>query len=143
MTNYPFVKFHFQVDWGGTKIGFSEVTGLKVETEVVEYSDGASLEHSSIKMPGRVKYENITLKRGTFKSNNEFFQWWNATKLNKPDRKTVTINLLDEAHQPVVTWEIKNAWPVSVESTDLKAEGSEVAIETLVLAHEGLTIRSN
>ena len=73
MAQYPIPKFHFQVEWGGAKIGFTEVTGLEVSTEVIEYRDGASPEYHKMKMPGMQKFGNITLKRGTFKSDNEFF----------------------------------------------------------------------
>lgn len=142
MATYPLVKFHFQVDWGGTKIGFTEVSGLDVESEVVEYREGASPEYSKIKMPGMQKYSNITLKRGTFKSDNEYFKWWNTVKLNTIERRDVTISLLNEEHQPVVTWKVKNAWPSKIQSTDLKADGNEVAIESMELVHEGLTIQN-
>ena len=73
--SYPLSKFHFSVDWGGTKIGFTEVSGLDVETEVIEYRQGASPEYSKIKMPGMQKFSNITMKRGTFKSDNEYYAW--------------------------------------------------------------------
>jgi len=142
MAEYPLVKFHFQVDWGGTKIGFTEVSGLDVETEVVEYREGASKEYSKIKMPGMQKFSNITLKRGSFKSDNEYFQWWNTVKLNTIERRDVTISLLNEEHTPVVVWKVKNAWPTKIQSTDLKADGNEVAIESLELVHEGLTIQN-
>lgn len=142
-TAYPLVKFHFQVEWGDdTKIGFTEVSGLDVETEVVEYRDGASPEFSKIKMPGMQKYANITLKRGTFKSDNNFYKWWDTVKLNTIERRDITISLLNEEHEPVVTWKVKNAWPLKVQSTDLKADGSEVAIESMEIAHEGLTIQN-
>lgn len=141
-SNYPLVKFHFQVEWGGTKIGFTEVSGLDVETEVVEYRDGASPEYSKIKMPGMQKFSNITLKRGTFKSDNEYFKWWNTVKLNTIERRDITISLLNEEHSPVITWKVKNAWPSKVQSTDLKAEGNEVAIESMEIVHEGLTIQN-
>jgi len=140
--NYPLVKFHFQVEWGGTKIGFTEVSGLDVETEVVEYRDGASPEYSKIKMPGMQKFSNITLKRGTFKSDNEYFKWWNTVKLNTIERRDITISLLNEEHAPVITWRVKNAWPSKVQSTDLKAEGNEVAIESMEIVHEGLSIQN-
>ncbi|MDR9407924.1 MAG: phage tail protein [Balneolaceae bacterium] len=140
MSNYPLVKFHFNVEWGGTKIGFTEVSGLDVETELIEYRDGASPEFSIIKMPGMQKYSNITLKRGSFQSDNEYFEWWNTVKLNTIDRRDVTISLLNEEHEPLIVWKVKNAWPLKVQSTDLKSDGNEVAIETLELAHEGLTI---
>jgi len=142
MATYPLVKFHFQVDWGGTKIGFTEVSGLDVESEVVEYREGASPEYTKIKMPGMQKYSNITLKRGTFKSDNEYFKWWNTVKLNTIERRDVTISLLNEEHQPVVTWKVKSAWPCKIQSTDLKADGNEVAIESMELVHEGLTIQN-
>jgi phage tail-like protein len=142
MAEYPIPKFHFQVEWGGAKIGFTEVTGLEVSTDVIEYRDGASPEYHKIKMPGMQKFSNITLKRGTFKGDNDFYNWWNTVALNTIQRRNVTISLLNEAHEPVVVWKIKNAWPVKVQSTDLKADGNEVAIETLELAHEGLTIQN-
>ncbi|MEF8845769.1 MAG: phage tail protein [Bacteroidales bacterium] len=141
MAEYPLPKFHFEVDWGeDRKIAFTEVSGLDVETELIEYREGSSKEYSKIKMPGMIKYSNITLKRGTFKGDNDFFNWWNAIKLNKAPRESITINLLNENHEAIVTWEVKNAWPVKVQSTDLKADGNEVAVETMELAHEGLTI---
>ena len=143
MATYPLVKFHFQVDWGGTKIGFTEVSGLDVESEVVEYREGSSPEYSKIKMPGMQKYSNITLKRGTFKSDNEYFKWWNTVKLNTIERRDVTISLLNEDHEPVVIWKVKNAWPSKIQSTDLKADGNEVAIESMELVHEGLTIQND
>jgi phage tail-like protein len=140
--NYPLVKFHFQVEWGGTKIGFTEVSGLDVETEVVEYRHGASPEYSKIKMPGMQKFSNITLKRGTFKSDNEYFAWWNTVKLNTIERRDITISLLNEDHEPVITWKVKNAWPTKIQSTDLKADGNEVAIESMEIVHEGLSIQN-
>ena len=141
-TNYPLVKFHFQVEWGGTKIGFTEVSGLDVETEIVEYRDGASPEYSKIKMPGMQKFSNLTLKRGTFKSDNEYFKWWNTVKLNTIERRDITISLLNEDHDPVVTWKVKSAWPTKIQSTDLKADGNEVAIESMEIVHEGLVIQN-
>jgi phage tail-like protein len=143
MANYPLPKFHFKVEWGGTKIGFTEVSGLDVETEVIEYRQGASPEYHKIKMPGMQKFSNITLKRGTFESDNEYYNWYNTVQLNTIERRDVTISLLNENHEPVIVWKIKNAWPIKVQSTDLKADGNEVAIESMELVHEGLTIQND
>jgi phage tail-like protein len=63
MANYPIPKFHFRVEWGGTNIGFSEVSGMNIENKVIEYRDGISPEFSKIKMPGMREYSNISLKR--------------------------------------------------------------------------------
>jgi len=62
--NYPLPKFHFEVDWGGTRIGFTEISGLDFETEVIEYREGSYKSYNKTKQPGLTKYSNITLKRG-------------------------------------------------------------------------------
>ena len=143
MTDYPLPKFHFQADWGGVRIGFTEVSGLDAETEVIEYRDGASLEYSKRKIPGMQKYPNVTLKRGVFASDNDYYKWWNTVALNTVERRDVTISLLNEKHEPVMVWKVKNAWPAKVASTDLKADGNEIAIETIELAHDGLAIQND
>jgi phage tail-like protein len=142
MATYPIPKFHFRVEWGGTNIGFSEVSGLNIENKVIEYRDGVSPEYSKIKMPGMREYSNITMKRGVFKGDNEFFKWLNTISLNTVERRDLTISLLNEKHEPVVVWKVHNAFPIKVQSTDLKADGSEVAVEQIDLAHEGLTIEN-
>jgi len=143
MAEYPIPKFHFQVEWGGSKIGFTEVSGLDITTEVIEYRDGASPEYSKIKMPGQRKFSNITLKRGSFKSDNEFYNWFNTVSLNTIERRNLTVSLLNENHEPVIVWKVKNAWPTKITPTDLKADGNEVAVESIELAHEGLTIQND
>jgi phage tail-like protein len=142
MAQYPLPVFHFQVEWGGTNIGFSEVSGLNIETQLIEYRDGASPEYSAVKMPGIPKYGNITLKRGIVPDDNEFFAWLNTTSLNKVERRDLTISLLNEAHEPVMSWKAKNAFPVKIEGAGLKATGNEVAIESIEVAHEGMMIEN-
>jgi len=143
MAVYPLPKFHFRVEWGGSRIGFTEVSGLDVTHDVIEYRDGASPEYSKIKMPGMRKFSNITLKRGTFRSDNEFFKWLSTTALNTVERRDLVISLLNEVHEPVVVWKVRNAFPISVKSTDLKSDDNGVAIETLELAHEGLEVQND
>jgi phage tail-like protein len=140
MPEYPLPKFHFQVDWGGTNISFTEVTGLEVTTEKLEYRGGASPEYNKLNFPGMQTYGDLTLKRGVFAGDNEFYDWWNTVALNTVERRDITISLLNESHEPVVVWKVKNAWPTKVTSTDLNSTGTDVAVETLVLAHEGLTM---
>lgn len=143
MDEYPLSKFHFQVEWGSSRIGFTEVSGLDVEIEPIVYREGSSPEYHDIQMPGRAKFGPITLKRGLFASDNEFFNWFNTKRLNNIQRRDLTISLLDESHEPVAVWKVKNAWPTKVQSTDLKADGNEVAIESMELVHEGLTIQND
>lgn len=142
MANYPLPVFHFSVNWGGTDLGFAEASGLTQEAQVIEYRDGLSRDFSSIKMPGLRKFNNITLKRGITKGNNDFFKWLNSIKLNKVERRDITISLLNEENMPVMVWKIRNAFPVKVEGPGLKATGNEVAIESIEVAHEGLTLEN-
>ncbi len=140
MATYPLPKFHFQVQWGGVRIGFTEVTGLDMQVEAIEYREGSSPEYSKIKMPGMHKFSNITMKRGTIQGDSDFYKWMNTINLTVSERRDIVISLLNESHEPVMTWKAKNAFPVKVQASDLKSDGNEVAIETLELAHEGLNI---
>ncbi len=134
-------KFHFIVEWGpGTKMFFTEVTGLTMESDVIEYREDISPEFHKIKRPGLQKLGNITLKRGTFQGDIGFDNWMETISMNTVKRRDVTIKLLNEKHEPVFTWQVLNAWPVKVQSSDLKADGNEVAIETMEIAHEGIKI---
>lgn len=142
MADYPMVGFSFRVQWDETEIAFTEVSGLTMETEKIEYRQGSDKEHSKKAMPGLKSYGDITMKRGTFPSENDFYEWFNTINLNKVQRKDLTISLLNEEHEPVVIWKVKNAWPLKVESPDLSADASEVAIESITIAHEGLTIEN-
>ena len=137
---YPLPVFHFSVEWGGQTAAVAEVTGLNWEAQVIEYRDGLSPEFSTIKMSGLMKYSNVTLKKAVFAGDGEFFQWFNQVKMNKPERRDVNISLLNEEHEPVMSWRIVNAWPTKITSPDLKGSGNEVALESVELAHEGITI---
>lgn len=137
--NYPLVKFHFTVEWGGSGIGFSRVSGLTAEQAVIEYRDGASPEFSTVKVPGLRKFSNIILERGAHQGDNEFFLWLNTVGITA-ERRDITIHLLNESHEPSISWRIRNAWPVAVRYDALNALKSEVFIERLELAHEGLMI---
>ena len=139
-TVWPLPKFHFQVKWDSAVMSFQEVSGLGVESTPIEYRHGDSPAFSVIKMPGIKKYGNVTMKKGVFKSDNKFWDWFNSIKMNTIKRKPVIISLLDEAGKPTMVWTLANAFPTKITGTDLKAEGNEVAVESIEIAHEGLTI---
>ncbi|MFD2453329.1 phage tail protein [Ideonella paludis] len=122
-------------------MSFAEVSGLDVDVQSIEYRHGDSPVFSAIKMPGLKRVGNVTMKRGVFiTSDNKFWDWFNQIKMNPIKRVPVTISLLDEEGKPTMVWTLTNAWPTKVTGTDLKSEGSEVAIESIEIAHEGLTI---
>jgi phage tail-like protein len=137
---WPLPKFYFSVQWDSEVMSFQEVSGLDVEAQPIEYRHGDSPVFSVIKMPGMVQVSDITMKKGVFKSDNKFWDWYSQIKMNTIKRIPVTINLLDEAGDPTMVWTLTNAWPTKITATDLNAEGNEVAVEEITIAHEGLTI---
>lgn len=142
---WPLPKFYFQVKWDDEEVAFQEVSGLDIETQPLEYRAGNSKVFSTVKMPGMLKTGNITMKKGVFAKDSKLFTWFAEIKMNKVKRKALTISLLDEGGDsgaPTMVWKVQNAFPVKISSTDLKAEGNEVAIESIEIAFEGLTIEN-
>ena len=140
-SNWPLPKFYFSVDWGSTtNIPFQEVSGLEIEAQPIEYRHGNSPVFSTINMPGIVKNSSVTMKKGVFVNDNTFWDWYNKIKMNTIERQNVVIKLLDESGSPTMTWTLNNAWPTKISSTDMKSDASEVAVESIVISHEGLTI---
>ena len=139
-TVWPMPKFYFQVKWDSQVMSFQEVSGLDIQSEEIKYRHGDSPEFAVIKMPGLKKVGNITMKKGVFKSDNKFWDWFKQIKMNTIKRLPVTISLLDEEGNATMVWTLTNAWPTKITGTDLKSEGNEVAIETIEIVHEGLTI---
>ncbi len=139
---YPLPAFHFRVGWGDSNntVAFSEATGLTMQSEPIEYRDGADLSLTVRKIPGLRKFGNVTLKRGIVPKESGFFDWWKTVLTSDFKRRDVTISLLNENHDIVMTWEIHAAWPVKVEGPALNAKGAEIAVETLELAHEGMKV---
>ncbi|RYF90807.1 MAG: phage tail protein [Chitinophagaceae bacterium] len=135
-------RYHFKVDWGGSRLGFAEVSGLDIAIEAVSFRDGNSPEDQFRKMPGLRKFSNITLKREMVRGDNEFFDWINSKQIGNIERRNITISLLNDAHEPVVVWRVKNAFPVNYFGPVLAAGDSNLAMETLVLTHEGIEVEN-
>lgn len=136
---YPLPRFHFQVDWGGAKISFTEVTGLITEREKIEYRHSDSKDFNKIAMPGLVKNNNITLKRGKFEGDFDYNTWFDDVANDRVGgRRDVVIRLLNEKHDPVAAWSATRCFAVKVTAPDLKSDANEIAVESIEIAHEGL-----
>jgi phage tail-like protein len=135
--NDPFVVFRFQVAIDNMPVaGFSECSGLTLETEVKEYPEGGLNTHLH-KFPGRVKQTNITLKRGIV--DRKLWDWFYALSEGDVQYKGGTITVHDPSGANIVMrWEFKRAFPVKWMGPDLNATQNSVAVETLELAHHGL-----
>jgi phage tail-like protein len=141
-TVWPLPKFSFAVKIGDATMSCQEVSGLDMEVQPIEYRAGDSKDFSVVKMPGIKKFSDVTLKKGMYKGDNKMFDWFALNIMNTIERKVVTISLLDETGKELFIWTLNNAFPIKVTGTDLKSTGNEVAVETIVLAHEGLKVES-
>jgi phage tail-like protein len=141
---YPMTSLHFQVSWGDSEntSSFSEVSGLTMEAEVIEYRDGTDRSLTTRKTPGLKKFGNVSLKRGIMPAvaGNGLYEWYATIQAGTVARRPVTISLLNEQHEPVVTWKVKDAWPVKVEGPGMNATGNEIAVEALEFVCEGVEI---
>lgn len=152
---YPLTKMNFLVsvpDLAGAMAAFSEVTGIEASVDVIEFRQGNAHSLAPVKIPGLVKHGNITLKMG-YTIGNGFKKWIedcvSSTRGAMP-RKEITIELLDirdgapstayNTTQGSVLWMLKDAWVCKYTGPDLNASTSEVAIETVEIAYEELTI---
>lgn len=119
---------------------FSEASGLKTSTTVVEIEEGG-VNHMVHKLPGQSRYENIVLKFGVTGSI-ELLEWRDLVMKDSFGDSTFKRNgaiiLNDSKGEEVMRWEFVDAWPVSYEGPSLNSGSSDIAIETLELAHHGL-----
>ena len=136
----PYRSFNFQLEIDGVPLGaFSEASGLTAEGDAVDYREGTDKQNNVRKLVGLRKYTNITLKRG-YTQDQSLWQWYGNIVSGEPDRRNVTIVLHNEAHEPVLRWHAENAWVNKIEGPSFKASGNEVAMESVELVHEGLTL---
>ena len=134
----PYHVFNFLVEIEGLLVaGFSECSGLQVETEVEEYAEGGLNDYTH-HFRGRTKYQPLTLKRG-LTINNQLWRWHQQVIQGDFERKNGTIYLLDATHVPVAWWNFKKAFPAKWTGPELRANSSEVAIESVELIHQGLS----
>jgi phage tail-like protein len=144
--NDPYGAFNYIVALGdrqgdgkdGVVGGFSDVSGLGVDINYSEYRNGNEKFNTVRKVPNTHKLDDVTLKRGVMGSD-DLFAWVAGVRDGTPNARTVSITLLNEARQPVVTWRLRNAQPKKWAGPTLSAKGGgEVAVEELHLVHEGI-----
>ena len=145
----PYGAFNFIVTLGGTQGdggegtiigGFSDVSGLGTDVSYSEYRNGNERFNTVRKIPNTHKPDDVTLKRGVVGSD-DLWVWLKGVRDGTADPRNVTIFLLDEARNPVVTWTLRNAQPKKWTGPTLAAKGGgDVAMEEISLVHEGLDV---
>jgi len=142
MPEDPMIAFKFRVEIDQIVEGyFTECSGLGVEREVEPLKEGG-VNNYVHQLPGRLKYTNITLKRGMTTSE-KLWEWFHTNtqdeeKFFQVKRLKVSITQLDLAGTPVKQWNLQSAYPVKWKGPDFKTDGSQVAVETLEIAHHGI-----
>lgn len=135
----PFVSFSFTVEIDGIiRAAFREVSGLDSSVDVLEYREGGD-NLASHKLPGRAKFANIVLRWG-MADDTDLYLWHRQWLTGDPaaTRRGGSIVLLDRQLQEKARWNFQRAWPTRWTGPSFNAEGSDLAIETLELAHEGV-----
>ena len=140
----PYSQFNYLVDLGdgdtdSPRAGFQEVSGLGLEITVAEYRNGNEKENSTRKITGTFKVPDVTLKRGVIGAK-DMYEWLNEVRNGSQEAlRAVKIQLLSEDRSKVaVTWLLNNARPIKYTGPALNGKGTDVAIEELVLACEGI-----
>lgn len=141
LTKDPLVGFHFEISVGAITGYFTEVSGLGSETEVVEHkimSKGAK-EPIIRKIPGRLKWGDIVLKRG-ITANMDFYDWRKQVEQGKVDaaRLDGTIIMYDQKFSPVAEWTFTKGWPSKISGPSVKSDDNSIGIEELTIVHEGI-----
>ncbi|MCU0492863.1 MAG: phage tail protein [Chloroflexaceae bacterium] len=133
---HPLSRFYVVID-GVAQAAFTELSGLQVETDVLEYAEGGNNGFVH-RLPGRTRVGNITLKRGITASN-ELFKWYmNIAAGKKIDRRNLSIIMYDVAGKELLRWNFLRAYPVKWVGPQFDAGSNVNAVETLELAHAGL-----
>jgi phage tail-like protein len=136
---YPYTQFNFLLEIDGiVAAGFTEVSGVTMESDIIEYREGSDVTHVR-KLPGLSKYGNITLKRG-FTDSTELADWRKTVTDGVTQRKDGAIILMNEAGEPALRWEFTNAFPSKLEGATLNSTANEVAMETVELAVESVAV---
>lgn len=135
-------RYHFSVEWGGNRTEFLEVSGLDMNIDVVSVRDGSSKLDSEQKAPGLLRFSDVILKRAIVKGDNDFFNWIRTKSFGTVERRDVVIKLLDDQHNPFIIWKLRNCFPSRYIGPVLISDDSQVATETLVLTHEGISIEN-
>jgi phage tail-like protein len=137
----PLVGFHYAIEVQGIVTGyFTECSGIGSEHELIEHKVVDEKGRESIhKVPGRLKWQDITLKRG-ITNNMDIWDWRDEVVQGKVDdaRRNGSIVMFNQALDEVARWNFESAWPLKVTGPSMKSDSNEFGIEELVITHEGL-----
>lgn len=134
----PYAGFRFVVEINGTlEGGFTEVSGLQAETEVEDRSEGGVNDYTH-KLAKQTKYQNLSLKRGLTRDTG-LWDWYRRVVSGRIERQTISVILRDASDEEAWRWVFYDAWPVKWSGSGLNASESDVFVESVDFAHQGMT----
>lgn len=138
----PTKAFRFKLEVEGLEAGsFSEISGLDATFDVIEHRNGDDTLITPHKDPGLVKYGNITLKY-VITDSTVLYDWIDEVREGNISKKTITVTILDDTGADDASWQLRDAWPVKYTAASLNSTSSELAFETIEIAHIGITRES-
>jgi phage tail-like protein len=138
----PGPGYYFRVKIDNITVQFQEVSGLDIQSGETQYRKGNNPVFSVIKMPGMIKNGNVTMKKGWVANGKKLNDCLDQLKKNTTKRKDITVELLDEQGKVSMAWTLKNAWVTKTTGIDVKNTGTEMTIETIDIAHEGISVKN-
>lgn len=143
-TEWQTPKFYFAIQFPNldAPVYFQEVTGLDAETQQLEYRSGNGQAAYMPNTPGFDKVPDVTLKKGMFKSDNQFWEWYNEVKSGNPPTGNMIVYLMDESGSPTMSWTLNNASASRISLADQSLEGNEVAVASINIRHQGIFINN-
>ena len=134
----PFRGYNFKLEIDGiSRNGFRECSGLDTTSDPIDYREGTDKVYTAHKLPGLVKYTNITLKGGIIEDHS-LWDWRKKTIDGKTERKNGSIVLMNEDGEEKIRWDFVDGWPTKLTFPSFNATANEVAIDTLEIVHEGI-----
>jgi len=143
--NFPLPVYNYKVEIAGETIAFSEVSGLSIEYEPIEFKQSpiasGPVGPEVIHMPGPPTPANVTLKKGVVKGNSikVFYEWINNIHITRT-KKDIFVRLCDETGEAVISWKVTNAFPTKLEAPGFDASSKEIAVESMELIGDAVTM---
>jgi phage tail-like protein len=137
----PLIGFNFALELQGSITGyFTECSGIGSEHEIVEHKVVTDKGQELVqKIPGRLKWGDVTLKRG-ITADMQIWDWRAMVEKGEigKSRKTCSVIMFDRNYKEIARWNFENAWPSKVSGPSVKSDSNEFGVEEITLVHEGM-----
>lgn len=144
--SYPLPVYNYRVEIGSEAVAFSEVSGLNIAYETYTYKEsptGSGVAGPRVfNMPSQATATTVTLKKGIVPAVSVAFlyNWIKDVQINQVEKKDIHVSLCNEAGEPLITWNINNAFPTKLEAPTFDANSNDAAIESMELTADSITM---